>query len=161
MWLRGFQNLWLYHWWVSFINDRLIFDSTRSTIWWREGVRNGHTCVSVSWNNRSPATWWCFWPYRLHGRAREWTKHNCDFAGRIVNEHRYPPWSSHHCRAVEAVWVHTMLLERQIVGFVHWRRWYSDSQNCPNVLQFLIVHWVALEDKHLSTRCWCINGSTY
>ena len=39
--------------------------------------------------------------------------------------------------------------------------WYSDSQNCPNVLHLLIVHWIALGDKHLSTKCWCINGSIY
>ena len=38
---------------------------------------------------------------------------------------------------------------------------YSDSQNCLNVLHFLIVHWITLEDKHLSTRCWCINWSMY
>ena len=29
--------------------------------------------------------------------------------------------------------------------------WYSDSQNCPNVLHLLIVHWIILGDKHLST----------
>ena len=49
-----------------------------------------------------------------------------------------------------------------IDGALYFKHWlYSDSQNCPNVLHFSIVHWIILGDKHLSTKCWCINGSIY
>jgi hypothetical protein len=33
---------------------------------------------------------------------------------------------------------------------------YSDSNNCPNVLYFLIVHSVASHSDQTEPKCWCM-----
>jgi hypothetical protein len=37
-----------------------------------------------------------------------------------------------------------------------WITIYSDSNNCPNVLYFLIVHNIASHSDQTEPKCWCM-----
>jgi hypothetical protein len=62
---------------------------------------------------------------------------------------------SHALTQTERNW---QIYDRELYAIIYaldeWK--YSDSNNCPNVLYFLIVHNIASHSDQTEPKCWCM-----